>query len=486
MNELNKISSLKFWCQKVLPLVYDDSLSYYEVLAKIGEKLNEVINNTNEQNEKLIEMSTAIDEFMRETDEKYVAFTEQINTMFNEKSDELENTVSTAINDLTNTIDNKITDFDSAWQEFLREYQVTFGIENGFGDNETNAISQKTLTDAYYNNINEKRTTTNDDITNPANWVYAGISSNTAYQQLEDSIYYAYNPGTNKRISYLNYKNLTYTPKDKNENNYAIQITPKTPTSITGITNYAFYGFYYDDEDNIIGERITDGGAWAETPLYIELNKYIKFAISLKVDDETADGAVLNINNLSDYIEIYLFETKIDKFNKEYITNDESAIMQKIQNKYNLTNKNVVFSQLTKYSGVWANYNISSTATGIAIGTTGKYLNPSYTRLCSTYQYRDDGAGNFKTSGVYNLGDIKFINIVRKNQNIEYGVRAYNKELDTESILTDATYTTKDDFYDVSEYPYIGIVIKYIDGSNIDVSDVFYKVNQRNFYLGTS
>lgn len=32
-----------FWCQKVLPLVYDNSLSYYEVLCKVVEYLNRVI-----------------------------------------------------------------------------------------------------------------------------------------------------------------------------------------------------------------------------------------------------------------------------------------------------------------------------------------------------------------------------------------------------------------------------------------------------------
>lgn len=37
------IKELKFWCQKVLPLVYDDSLSYYELLCKVVDKLNEVI-----------------------------------------------------------------------------------------------------------------------------------------------------------------------------------------------------------------------------------------------------------------------------------------------------------------------------------------------------------------------------------------------------------------------------------------------------------
>lgn len=37
------IKTLRFYCQKVLPLVYDDSLSYYELLCKVCNKLNEVI-----------------------------------------------------------------------------------------------------------------------------------------------------------------------------------------------------------------------------------------------------------------------------------------------------------------------------------------------------------------------------------------------------------------------------------------------------------
>lgn len=37
------VNKLKFWCQKVLPLVYDDSLSYYELLCKVVAKLNELV-----------------------------------------------------------------------------------------------------------------------------------------------------------------------------------------------------------------------------------------------------------------------------------------------------------------------------------------------------------------------------------------------------------------------------------------------------------
>lgn len=49
--DYSTIEGFKFWCQKVLPLVYDESLSYYEVLCKIQFKLNEIINNQNNLNE---------------------------------------------------------------------------------------------------------------------------------------------------------------------------------------------------------------------------------------------------------------------------------------------------------------------------------------------------------------------------------------------------------------------------------------------------
>ena len=46
-----QIDKFRFFCQKILPLVYDDALSYYEVLCKVSEKLNEVIDKTNETTE---------------------------------------------------------------------------------------------------------------------------------------------------------------------------------------------------------------------------------------------------------------------------------------------------------------------------------------------------------------------------------------------------------------------------------------------------
>lgn len=37
------MTAFRFWCQKVLPLVYDESLSYYEILCKVVDYINKLI-----------------------------------------------------------------------------------------------------------------------------------------------------------------------------------------------------------------------------------------------------------------------------------------------------------------------------------------------------------------------------------------------------------------------------------------------------------
>lgn len=65
------VGEFKFWCQKVLPLVYDDSLSYYEVLCKVAKKLNEVIESANTSNENVELLRTAYAELMQYVNEYF-------------------------------------------------------------------------------------------------------------------------------------------------------------------------------------------------------------------------------------------------------------------------------------------------------------------------------------------------------------------------------------------------------------------------------
>jgi lysophospholipase L1-like esterase len=59
------IEPLRFFnVQKVLPAVYGDELSYYELLAKMEQKINEEVGSINDQNVKLALMQKAVDDFI--------------------------------------------------------------------------------------------------------------------------------------------------------------------------------------------------------------------------------------------------------------------------------------------------------------------------------------------------------------------------------------------------------------------------------------
>lgn len=51
--------AFRFWCQTVLPLVYDDSLSYYELLNKVVNYLNNVISDLSTMGENIESLFTA-------------------------------------------------------------------------------------------------------------------------------------------------------------------------------------------------------------------------------------------------------------------------------------------------------------------------------------------------------------------------------------------------------------------------------------------
>lgn len=68
----------RFWCQKVLPLVYDNSLSYYEVLCKVVKYINDLIDSDKEiikDIDSIKALLTEVEEFMenyREEAEKII------------------------------------------------------------------------------------------------------------------------------------------------------------------------------------------------------------------------------------------------------------------------------------------------------------------------------------------------------------------------------------------------------------------------------
>lgn len=58
----NTLQDFRFWCQRVLPAVYDSSLSYYELLCKVADYLNKTMQNVNALNGNSQKMQQEIEE----------------------------------------------------------------------------------------------------------------------------------------------------------------------------------------------------------------------------------------------------------------------------------------------------------------------------------------------------------------------------------------------------------------------------------------
>lgn len=103
--EWNKLNKFRFWSQKVLPLVYDDSLSYYEVLCKVVDYINKMLENEQtlyDMFEPLVselgELETALKQLQKTVNESLIAL--------NTRCDNIENTVTQNFDFLNEYINN--------------------------------------------------------------------------------------------------------------------------------------------------------------------------------------------------------------------------------------------------------------------------------------------------------------------------------------------------------------------------------------------
>lgn len=106
------LHGLHFWCHKILPLVYDDSLSYYEVLCKLRSYLNCVVSDMNTLREFVV---TWFDELDIEEELRKVlcrmGIRERVDRLIRMVED-LDIRIDNIDNSITN-IDNRITNLEN-------------------------------------------------------------------------------------------------------------------------------------------------------------------------------------------------------------------------------------------------------------------------------------------------------------------------------------------------------------------------------------
>lgn len=62
LGDYKTLQPFRYWCQKVLPLVYDDSLSYYELLCKVVDYLNKAMEDVETLHSDVTSLHTAYNE----------------------------------------------------------------------------------------------------------------------------------------------------------------------------------------------------------------------------------------------------------------------------------------------------------------------------------------------------------------------------------------------------------------------------------------
>ena len=77
MNNCDK-EFFRFWCYKVLPLVYDDSLSYYEILCKMVDYINNLIETDKLQNDEINKLKQEIQAVQNWIDNFDTSFAENV------------------------------------------------------------------------------------------------------------------------------------------------------------------------------------------------------------------------------------------------------------------------------------------------------------------------------------------------------------------------------------------------------------------------
>lgn len=125
MEDSTIVQKMKFpYCAKILPTVYEDSLSYMEVVNKLVYKINELIDAFDDLGKDILDQAKAYtDEAIREglagIDEK-IAEVNQLIEEINENYDTFVNYVNEEFDELTESLNQQIEDIN-AYVQLIRD-----------------------------------------------------------------------------------------------------------------------------------------------------------------------------------------------------------------------------------------------------------------------------------------------------------------------------------------------------------------------------
>lgn len=206
LKKYDGIPYLRFWCQKVLPAVYDQSLSYYEVLCKLAAFLNKMVEELEKMQDNIDALHKAYKDLQDWVNAEIARFEAHMEQHFDDLTQELWNRFEEYKNNTNTTL-----------QQWFNNYatNTTNNLNKKFNDFVTNANTRiDQMFNTYTSSTNNEFNTWKTDFTNQYNqWkeevngqisnINSNISSlTTRVTALENMV---------KKYPNFNYKSFTMT-----------------------------------------------------------------------------------------------------------------------------------------------------------------------------------------------------------------------------------------------------------------------------------
>lgn len=209
MIDFTKVPNIHYWTQRVLPCVFDESLSYVEKINKLEEEINKLIEEYNKFGQNVV---TEINTFEEETTNQINTFIQQITNEINTfKSD-----ITNQLNTFETTITNKQNAFETRILELTQEFETT--INNDIATfKQTITTQQQQFETRVNNDINTMQEVVNEipnTVTTQVNaitqpWLVANVPAMVESSVANNvnkvfDVDHLYNSGTSTSIDDIN------------------------------------------------------------------------------------------------------------------------------------------------------------------------------------------------------------------------------------------------------------------------------------------
>ena len=161
LKKYDGIPYLRFWCQKVLPAVYDQSLSYYEVLCKLAAFLNKMLEELEKMQDNIDALHKAYKDLQDWVNAEIARFEAHMEQHFDDLTQELWNRFEEYKNNTNTTL-----------QQWFNNYatNTTNNLNKKFNDFVTNANTRiDQMFNTYTSSTNNEFNTWKTDFTNQYN-----------------------------------------------------------------------------------------------------------------------------------------------------------------------------------------------------------------------------------------------------------------------------------------------------------------------------